>query len=145
MFLWLLDSFGYYSCPVLNADKLYSKGRPINHRMPSLSKPCDAKRRSSGQIFLSYLHNYISVYLHRKLHKMDRKTLLICFLSAKFSGLYIMLFIKQNYVPVVVRSICIFAFAVLCLNYIYSDKVHDTYIQMCNIKIIGADSKAVAY
>ena len=34
-----------------------------DRRLSSLSKPCDAKRRSSGQIFLSYPHTY-DRYLH---------------------------------------------------------------------------------
>ena len=34
------------------------KSVPRDHRLSSLGKPCDAKRRSSGRIFLSYPHTH---------------------------------------------------------------------------------------
>ena len=43
----------HYSCE----DRI-EKSIPRDHRLSSLGKPRDAKRRSSGRIFLSFPHTY---------------------------------------------------------------------------------------
>ena len=43
----------HYSC-----EGRIEKSVPQDHHLSSLGKPRDAKRRSSGQIFLSYPHTY---------------------------------------------------------------------------------------
>ena len=43
----------HYSC-----EGRIEKSVPRDHRLSSLGKPRDAKRRSSGQIFLSYPHTH---------------------------------------------------------------------------------------
>ena len=35
------------------------KSVPLDHRLSSIGKPCDAKRQSSGQIFLSHPHTHM--------------------------------------------------------------------------------------
>ena len=50
---WQARKIIYYSC-----EGRIEKSVPRNHRLSSLGKPRDAKRRSSGQIFLSYPHTH---------------------------------------------------------------------------------------
>ena len=41
------------------------KSAPRDYRLSSLGKPCDAKRRSSGQVFLSFPHPHDNLIVSR--------------------------------------------------------------------------------